>query len=376
VSEPKCPPGFVTKSELFSAFEEAGVSISDHRLERWRSWSLLPAVLKPGKGYPGGSVVFYPETTIDQAIEANRIFSIKRNKHFVGFELWWRGFDVDEKYWRLVIEGCSEPLPRFRRKIMRLLFAAKENDEVADKVYSEYPKRIAPKPVKQNARNISQEDFSDAIITLLKVLASKKDDPENLLVLDEADQRSRAIQNFLGFSQSGTDKVLSQKLHVTPSIISALKAIASVRVFPKIDHAFFQGENFQRFLSAKNDVRGILEIARNMHEALSWIYGPRAFGLKVARWFHDNAPPASKAELALLWMCAREEFPEEFYSSELISDMLANSRDIVWLSAQLRAAIQSSMQLTAICTPKKLKKAFSNEDELAVFCAELRQLTT
>ena len=159
---PDCPAGFVTKADLFAAFARSDVCVSEDQLERWRGWGLLPSLRQVGLGQAGGSVAHYPEITVSQAIEANRLFEKKRSKEFVGFELWWRDFEVDQKYWRPIIEARSEVFSRAIRNIANLFYKAGKNEEIADLIYGEIPKSVAPKPIKGTARNISQEDFSDA----------------------------------------------------------------------------------------------------------------------------------------------------------------------------------------------------------------------
>ena len=335
--EPECPDEFVTKAELFAAFEQAGVSISEDQLARWRGWALLPPVRQIGLGRPGGSKAFYPKITIDQAIEAKRLFGKKRDKEFVGFELWWLGFDVDQQYWRPIIQARSVEFSQAIQKITVLIRKADETDE---NDYPDIPKSTAPKPIRGISRNIPDEDFSDVLHMLINAIVGVENSFDTANVHEEVDHRPQTLQTLIGFSQAETDQILGAKIQVAAAFNSILKAVSSTQKMVEMDigDGFFESEKFQQFLSAKNDVRNAFEIARNLHVAFSPIYGPHAFGLKAARWFHDKAPPELKAELAWLWMCAREEHTDEFYSSSIIEEMLEGSREAARLSVQLEAA--------------------------------------
>ena len=369
--EPECPDEFVTKAELFAAFEQAGVSISEDQLARWRGWALLPPVRQIGLGRPGGSKAFYPKITIDQAIEAKRLFGKRRAKEFVGFELWWLGFDVDQQYWRPVIDARSRTIARVVRKISKTLSAARNDDAIADAVYRKIPKSMAPQPIKGITRNIRDEDFVDVFHMLLNAIAGTENSLESSHILEEEDHRPRTLSNLLGFSQAETDQILGIKIDVGSAFPSVLKVISSIQYVQETDDAFFDGEKFQRFNNAKNEVRDILESMRNANEALAWIYGSRAFGLKVARWFPDRAKPTVKGLLALMWMCAREAHPDEFSSNDTIRSMHKDSRTLLCKSHHFKTIIDRNTQLRAVCTPKRLKKAFSSKSEYNRLLSEL-----
>ena len=374
MGEPEGPDGVISKSELMAALHEARAAITEHQLERWRGWGLLPAVKQVGLGRPGGSESYYPETTVEQAIEADRLFRRNRKKEFVGFELWWRGFEVDEQYWRPMLTSQSNAIAKAIRKVARLVRAAESDEKLADEVYSEVPKSIAPQAIAGAVRNIPQADFSDAFHQLFKALAGGESLEDEWRDPSEHDGRPKTTISLLGFSQSKSDAILDQRLRPDISLRSVFAAISSAKNIPDIDDTFFSGDKRLLLFRARDDVRIAFEIARNLHEALAWIYGPRAFGLKAARWFHDHAPAAAKAAIALAWMAARENAPEEFLSSEAIEDLREKSADAATNSARLKTIIERDPMLSSICSPKRLKLSMSSGLGFEDLCAEIRNI--
>lgn len=90
----------------------ANASVSKDQLERWRLKGLLPKVSQVGKGRGAGSETHYPIGTANQAIAIVELLSVKEKLSFVGWQLWLRGFNVDERYWKAEIESAILLLKR------------------------------------------------------------------------------------------------------------------------------------------------------------------------------------------------------------------------------------------------------------------------
>src|SRR5215472_10860623 len=86
-----------TQAQVDACLLENGVSPT--KMVRWRREGLLPAVEQDPNRYHG-SVVHYPPGTCRQIAAAARLFKVKSSVPYVGWQLWWEGYPVDEKYWR------------------------------------------------------------------------------------------------------------------------------------------------------------------------------------------------------------------------------------------------------------------------------------
>lgn len=90
----------------------SGVAVSKDQLERWRLKRLLPKTSQVGKGRGGGSETRYPIGTANQALAIVELLSVKEKLSFVGWQLWMRGFNVDERYWKPEIDDALCQLKR------------------------------------------------------------------------------------------------------------------------------------------------------------------------------------------------------------------------------------------------------------------------
>lgn len=91
-------------------FVMVGAEISDAKIERWRRWGLLPRPKQRGKGRGRGSTVVVPPQSAAQAIEIVRLFKIREKRDWVGWQLWLRGFPVDDRYWRPALSAARTML--------------------------------------------------------------------------------------------------------------------------------------------------------------------------------------------------------------------------------------------------------------------------
>jgi hypothetical protein len=54
-----------------------------------------------------------------QAREIARLYAIRRKRDWVGWQLWLRGFDVAERYWREPLENACNAILDTRRAALR-----------------------------------------------------------------------------------------------------------------------------------------------------------------------------------------------------------------------------------------------------------------
>ena len=93
-----------TREDIALAVKAAGLSLpSEHQLENWRYEGLLPRVKQVPNPYHGSATQF-PSGTAKQTVKIIQLLAVKKKLDFVGWELWWAGFPVDEKYWKPHIE--------------------------------------------------------------------------------------------------------------------------------------------------------------------------------------------------------------------------------------------------------------------------------
>ncbi|WP_373490263.1 hypothetical protein [Parasphingorhabdus sp.] len=117
----------------------ANVTVSKDQLERWRLKGLLPKVNQVGRGRGAGSETRYPIGTANQAIAIIHLLSVKEKLSFVGWQLWMRGCNVDERYWKPEIDNAIFQLKRMPAYV-RLMETRYLTDEKT--LYDQIPFRI------------------------------------------------------------------------------------------------------------------------------------------------------------------------------------------------------------------------------------------
>lgn len=113
--------GWITGKEMRAALAAARSPVTPEQIERWRREGLLPSPRQVGHGRGKGSHVEVPSASVTQAQEIARLYAIRRKRNWVGWQLWLRGFDVAERYWR-------EPLENARNAILDMQQAARQHE--------------------------------------------------------------------------------------------------------------------------------------------------------------------------------------------------------------------------------------------------------
>lgn len=111
--------GWITGAEFRDALAEAGSSVSADKIERWRREGLLPHPKQVGRGRGRGSHVEVPSASVAQAQEIVRLYAECRKRGWVGWQLWLRGFDVAERYWREPLQSARDALLDTRQAARR-----------------------------------------------------------------------------------------------------------------------------------------------------------------------------------------------------------------------------------------------------------------
>jgi hypothetical protein len=121
----------------------------------------------------------------------------------------------------------------------------------------------------------------------------------------------------------------------------------------------------EELLAARNDLRGALAISRDFYEAAKWIYGNRAFGMRLAAGLSRSA--ASRRALLVLGFTLLKRSRYAFISSDQIADSAreaaAAKRDLL----MLRKIGETDPRLAPLVTPKALRDAFSGTKEFERF---------
>jgi len=346
------------------------------QLERWRRVKLLPPV-QPNHG----SVVEYPPGTTRQTVRLMELLRDKETFEHVGWELWWEGFEVGKYYWEPKLEeaAVTGDLAIGMLKPLLALWRSGGGDE-DETVFEKLQRQI---PVSALAPQIARRLSSVEMAAYLRILAhvgggkfSNFDDephPESLseyeiavsgLDMENAGNYERGPP---GKSKPKPDMVFGKDMNFVQVLPGVLGAIARTLRRNKLSDALKLP--LKELLAARDDLCGALAISRDFYEAAKWLYGNRAFGMRLAAWLSSSA--ASQRAMGVLGFALLKRSKYPFLSSDQIADLArkaaAAKRDVL----RLREIGETDPRFASLITPKALRRSFSSTNEFEAFQRQL-----
>ena len=126
----------------------------------------------------------------------------------------------------------------------------------------------------------------------------------------------------------------------------------------------------QEIVNARDDIRNAPRIASALYEAMQWINGPNAFGLRLGAWIAKKIDRQLISMFILGWIKLRK-----------VSNNLLSSKDIALLadeaekirdqSRQIRELAQNDKRFASVFSPKRVRKAFKDKLSFGQFMKEI-----
>jgi hypothetical protein len=349
---------------------------SDFQLERWRHAHLLPPARQLPDAYHG-SHVEYPPGTARHAVRLIELLRDKETFEHVGWELWWEGFEVGEEYWEPKLQEAAASGDLGIRKLKPLLALWRSGGGDEDETAFDTLQRQIP--AKVLAPQITRRLNAMQMATFLRILAHvgggefanfDYNPHEN----DLSDYEIAV--SGLDFENAGKyDKGPPGKTEPKPEQVLG-KEVKFIQVLPDVLRAMARtlGRNTlsdalklprAELLAARDDVRGGLGIARDFYEATKWIYGNRAFGMRLAAWLARSA--ASQRALLMLGFALLKRSDHPFLSSDEIAEQAQKAATAKRDSLKLKEIAEGDPRFAGLLTPNALRRAFSNSNEFERF---------
>lgn len=382
------PTGTESLANFEQAVRDAGMTMpSDHQLERWRAEGLLPRVRQVQIPYHGSTVEF-PSGTGKQILEIQRLLKINKRFDYVGWELWWAGFPVDEKYWKPRLENSSKIGDRALRILKILMWKEyKRSDDLATHSDTIFDQK-SELPVTNNIfSRINRRIKENQIGQLLRVFVEidtgrfeKFDDPNDLS--DSSDQAvvTRALDihdanSFISeFDEEDPNRgkhiVLGKRLNLSKEMPSTFAGLSRVLRAHKLTDVLHFPQN--EIESARDDVRGALSMADDLYHATNWIFGERALGLRLLAWIAERSTPSQKSIFILALVLMRRDGDILLPSEEIAANALAAEKmraDAI----KLKAIAATDLNLKKLLNPKALRLAFSDKGQFELFLNKLEK---
>ena len=364
--------GWETRGEIDALLAEHRQSVTNAQLARWRREDLLPKVKQVQTAYRG-SEVLYPSGTASQILAILTLLKTKRKFEYVRWELWWRGFPVDERYWKPQLRNAL----KWGDRVLKIWSWLVDRDDQSDRdatIYDEIKSPTKPNIVMSRIFGRLADNRLPTFFRVLSEIAlGRFDGFEPDLGQEDRQRDEPTVIEALDFRQSDTHAIMGQTLDLTATLAHALTtASGALQAQPwskLIDISEHELE------TARDDVRHALSIAFALHEATEWIFGRQAFGLRFAALLQKNAPSLLKSFLVVA-MAAMRRRPNDFYSSQQIASMAKEAEQMRQASMRLRELWKTDKRFSAVLQPRRIRAGFKDQIAFNAFLRELKSATS
>lgn len=146
-----------TAEQVIAHAANAGFTVSRHQLERWQGNGLIPRPHQKGLGQGRGTQTLYPEGTAQHVLTLCHISEQHRSLERRGWELWWQGFSVEERYWRPMLQLVAEMFDR--RKVDLLNPDDAVSDQITDVIGGFSTARMNSRLLRQMRKRVGASNF-------------------------------------------------------------------------------------------------------------------------------------------------------------------------------------------------------------------------
>jgi hypothetical protein len=338
-----------SQADVDACLNKTGVTRD--QVNRWRRKGLLPEVEQTWPLAYHGSEVRYPVGTCAQIRAAKELFGTKDRVEFVGWELWWHGYEVDKRHW-----------------LRRLRLIARFGDRLLRKIRNESAERDRQHLPSTVLDELADEISSDPRLTKVK----RRVGPDNLLSLlgivlggimggfnANLDSEDRKILDA-GFdiTQANMDQALGHRLMLGDGLIDFLSIISSLIETRTLSEICNLSED--ELKGARNDARTAINLALNFYDAALPVYGEKAFGLREAARQASKSSPNTEA-LFVLVFAALKRYSSFLLDNETITDLGKKAAAILKDFEELRR-LQQVPEFREALSVKNLRRGFRSRD--------------
>jgi hypothetical protein len=343
--------GGISSTDFQAELGRLGCKASPKQLENWRHDGLLPRPDFYGVGHrrhhPGEA---------RQAVALERILAHRNRLDDAGAILWAAGFDVDQRYWSRRLQGGATLLRRIKPVVGWLIERVERSD--ASQTIGDRFAQISQLSgaMAKVARRLDAHQAARLINVATEITTGEFSGFENYRSDQEESGSQEIFEHALDFAGGEKHTVFGAQLTLGNALEGALISASEAQTNPLEE---LSGAEID---AARQDVQGALKIAICMYDALSWIYGERALGLRFAAFMARNAT----IDLIYFWIAGFARLRRanaELYSSAQIAEM-ANQAELAWLiSTYFRDIGEVSPELARQFDQRRWKAAISSSIE-------------
>ena len=360
------PPGWVSDADFKAQLNALGCTVPQDRIAKWREVGLVPtphqaATYKDGK--VSGSEVWHPPNAALHVLATQRVLEEKSLFDFAGTVLWMAGAEVPDRYWRPQLIKANAEVHGAHQKVRRLTADREDADDTLGDRAADALERLTGVLAKIERRTPEGQlplvfnVGAQIVAGDFKQFATDPHDDGDLSELELAER----VMDLKGARE---DSVHGVKFNFIGGLSQALAELsASLGQYQLSD--FSDGE----IKAARDDVRNGFKLILCHYEAMSWIYGDEAFGLRMASFMATSISTDVFFQWVVLFASLRRRV-DYFLTTTEISG-LAHKAELMWLASTYFRDLQSNSEFRNSIQSKRWKSAFVDSNEFKDLIEEL-----
>lgn len=256
-------------ADIIATAAAAGFSVSERQLKRWHFEGLIPKPTQVWSEGFSGSETSYPTGTTNQTVALCKIHQKYRFAKNIGWQLWWLGFAVDQKYWKSILNDRAVGLDKYIPKIIK---AIKRNNDAAGRFTKWRIARTRNFLFRQLRKRLGPDDFDGFISLMATILdgtfdgwnaGGASDDPD--LIRDQA-----TVDKALGLRRLKF-KPKEETKPQTYEDVEAVLVMLSSRLGGIRFTELLKDSSDNLLISTRNEMRAlfVLLLNRSAHDTIS-----------------------------------------------------------------------------------------------------------
>lgn len=294
---------FISANEIIEIASAHGYQVTKNQLARWRRHGLFTTVQRRFPG--GGSESYFINSETNRAIEIAALLEYRSNLDWVGWQLWFRGYCVPERYWR----------PHLRNAFKQIEIVSKLGrsvSEFSDKRWLRLIKLVwlassAPTAFKRSRKAVGKDDFPEFVGTILQVAGGEFNGLSAQPELNDEDRvrGARFLDRAMGLRGAREHHGLGGVPWLVDDISPELRDLSDA-FHAHGNQVFFNRLSDQHIFEARDELVRVREMVFNQHDCAARAFGnPHALGLRVVVAILSEKLIRIQAALLAVWTLAR-----------------------------------------------------------------------
>ena len=314
------PIQWIEAGSLCSLLKAKDIVVTREQLARWHRACLLPQPVPKGLGRGRGTATLYPAVAYPQAMALAELLKRDRSFPVVGWELWWRGYEVGDAHWRPHLASSAATLDDVLPRLKSILVPPDEatdpeTDEAAGYLGQiidfAYATPNAPPMFKKIRHALRKTRFDVFINAMLEMAVGAFSELSTKPELYDPDRVEAAKILDIGFGFKNA------RLNAPPGVRPWLDGDAG-DVLKDVSNLIADGD-FKSMLAttpdaeiitARNQLTVVMEIGAAMARLTFKAYGADAFGFKRLLQMAEQYSGEAQAHLLLGWIKIQPVFSE------------------------------------------------------------------